>query len=190
MSQHQDKNGQVVEAGAAPGAAGASAEAAGADPAPDLEALLRKAEDEAAGLKDAWLRARAEMENVRKQASLELTKAHKYAIERFAEDLLPVRDALEQTLAATAAGTKPEALTAGVELTLRKIESAFDKANLKEVDPAGARFDPHEHEAVQMVESDSPPGTVVQVFRKGYRLGDRILRTAMVAVAKSRDGND
>ena len=157
-------------------------EAPPADPAPDLDALLRKAEEEVAGLKDAWLRARAELENVRKVAAADVAKAHRYAAEKFAGDLLPVKDALEQTLAA--ANATPEQLRAGVELTLKELRSAFERAQVAEVDPAGQKFDPHRHQAMQMVDADLPPNTVVQVFQKGYVLHDRVLRPAMVAVAK------
>ena len=157
-------------------------EAPPADPAPDVDALLRKAEEEVAGLKDAWLRARAELENVRKVAAADVAKAHRYAAEKFAADLLPVKDALEQTLAA--ANASPEQLRAGVELTLKELRSAFERAQVSEVDPTGQKFDPHRHQAMQMVDADLPPNTVVQVFQKGYVLHDRVLRPAMVAVAK------
>lgn len=157
-----------------------------ADPAPDIGALLKRAEDEAAELKDAWLRARADIENVRRQAANDLARAHKYAIERFAEDLLPVKDALESTLAA--GNATPEALRAGVELTLKQFVAAFDKAQITEVDPAGQKFDPHQHQAMTTVESDQPANTVAQVFQKGYRLHDRILRPALVSVVKAKDG--
>ena len=160
-------------------------EAPPADPAPDLDALLRKAEEEVAGLKDAWLRARAELENVRKVAAADVAKAHRYAAEKFAGDLLPVKDALEQTLAA--AGATPEQLRAGVELTLKELRLAFERAQVAELDPTGQKFDPHRHQAMQMVDADLPPNTVVQVFQKGYVLHDRVLRPAMVAVAKGAD---
>jgi len=158
-----------------------------ADPAPDLAALLEKAEGEANELKNAWLRARADTENVRKQAQNDVAKAYKYAIERFAEELLPVKDALESTLAA--GNVSPEALRSGVELTLKQLAAAFDKAQIKEVAPAGERFDPHQHQAMAMVDSDQPPNTVVNVLQKGYLLNDRVLRPALVAVAKGGDGN-
>jgi molecular chaperone GrpE len=158
-----------------------------ADPAPDLATLLEKAEDEATELKNAWLRARADVENVRKQAQNDVAKAYKYAIERFAEELLPVKDSLELTLAA--GNASPEALRSGVELTLKQLAAAFDKAQIKEVVPAGERFDPHQHQAMAMVDSDQPPNTVVNVLQKGYLLNDRVLRPALVAVAKGGDGN-
>ena len=156
-----------------------------ADPAPDLAALLKKAEDEANELKNAWLRARADIENVRKQAQNDVAKAYKYGIERFAEDMLPVKDALESTLAA--GDVSPEALRSGVDLTLKQLAAAFDKAQIKEVVPAGEKFDPHQHQAMAMVDSDQPPNTVVNVFQKGYLLNDRVLRPALVAVAKGTE---
>jgi molecular chaperone GrpE len=156
-----------------------------ADPAPDIGALLKKAEDEAAELKDAWLRARADVENVRKQGANDVARAHKYAIEKFAGELLAVKDALESTLAAKDAA--PEALRDGVELTLKQLAAAFDKAQVTEIDPTGQKFDPHQHMAMTTVDGAEPPNTVVQVFQKGYRLQDRVLRPALVAVAKAPD---
>lgn len=154
-----------------------------ADPAPDIAALLKKAEDEALELKDAWLRARADIENIRKQSVTDVAKAYKYAIEKFAEDLLPVKDSLESTLAADNAS--PEALRAGVLLTLKQLGAAFDKAQVKEIAPAGEKFDPHFHQAMAVVDSDQPANTVVTVFQKGYLLNDRVMRPALVAVAKA-----
>ena len=164
----------------------AAKQASAADPAPDLGDLLRKAEDEAAGLKDAWLRARAETENVRRQAQNDVAKAYKYAIERFAQELLTVKDALELTLA-TPASTN-DTLKDGVELTLKNLKAAFDKSQISEIDPLNEKYDPHRHQAMTMLESDQPAGTVVQVFQKGYLLNDRVLRPALVAVAKAREG--
>ena len=157
-----------------------------ADPAPDIAALLQKVEAEAAELRDAWLRARADIDNIRKQAAADVAKAHKFALERFATELLPVKDALESALAAKGAST--DALSAGVELTLKQLNSAFEKARIVEVDAAGRKFDPHKHQAMAMVESPEPPNTVVQVFQKGYVLNDRVLRPALVAVSKPKDG--
>jgi molecular chaperone GrpE len=154
-----------------------------ADPAPDIGQLLRKAEDEAAELKDAWLRARADVENVRKQGANDVARAHKYAIEKFAEELLPVKDALEAALASASGGV--EALEAGVELTLKQLAAAFEKSQIVDINPAGEKFDPHRHQAMAVIDSDQPPNTVVQVFQKGYLLNDRVLRPAMVAVAKA-----
>ena len=157
-----------------------------ADPAPDIAALLQKVEAEAAELRDAWLRARADIENIRKQSAADVAKAHKFAIERFATELLPVKDALESALAAK--GSSNDALSAGVELTLKQLNAAFEKARIVEIDAAGRKFDPHKHQAMAMVESGEPPHAVVQVFQKGYLLNDRVLRPAMVAVSKPKDG--
>jgi molecular chaperone GrpE len=159
-------------------------ESGSADPAPDIAALLKKAEDEAADLKDAWLRARADTENVRKQAAKDVARAHKFAIENFARDLLPVKDALEAALATGAAA--PDALKSGVELTLKQLDAAFEKAQIAAVDPVGARFDPNVHQAMTTVEADAPANTVALVFQKGYVLNDRVLRPAMVAVVRPK----
>ena len=159
-------------------------EAGAADPAPDIGALLKKAEDEAAGLRDAWLRARADIENIRKQSANDVARAHKFAIESFARELLPVKDALEATLATGA--DAPDALKAGVELTLKQLAAAFEKAQIVEVDPIGARFDPNVHQAMTLVDGDAPASTVAQVFQKGYLLNDRVLRPAMVAVVRPK----
>ena len=164
----------------------AEATAGGPPPGPDtgedIEALLRKAETEAAELKDAWLRARAESENTRRQSQQDLARATKFAIEKFAADLLPVKDALEQALAAP--NLTVDTLKSGTELTLKNLQSAFSRANVQEIDPLGEKFDPHRHQAVQMVDSEQPANTVVSVYQKGYVLNDRVLRPAMVAVAK------
>jgi molecular chaperone GrpE len=145
---------------------------------------LAKARAEAAEMKDAWLRARAEVENVRRQGQTDIAKAHKYAIEKFAGDLLTVKDALEQTLAADQS-VSAETLKAGADLTLKSLNSAFARAAIKEIDPAGQKFDPHLHQAMQAVDSNLPPNTVVTVFQKGYLLNDRVLRPALVTVSKA-----
>lgn len=166
-----------------PPATGGDAQAA-ADQAP--EDPLRKALAEAVEMKDAWMRARAETENLRRQAQADVAKAHKYATEKFAGDLLAVKDALEQTLVADA--TVPaETLRAGAELTLKSLTAAFARAGISEIDPVGQKFDPYSQQAMQAVESDQAPNTVVTVFQKGYRINDRVLRPALVTVAKARD---
>ncbi len=149
--------------------------------------MLQKVEAEAAELRDAWLRSRAEIENVRKQGIADVARAHKYGIERFAGELLAVKDSLELSLAADNASL--ETLRAGVELTLKQLVAAFEKAQITEIEAAGLKFDPHRHQAMAMVDSPEPAHTVVQVFQKGYLLADRVLRPAMVAVAKPRDGD-
>jgi molecular chaperone GrpE len=155
--------------------------------ADDIAAQLVKVETEVAELKDAWLRAKAETENVRKQAEANVAKAHKYAVERFAEDLLPVKDALEQTLAG--GDVSLETLRSGAALTLKALQASFDRAQVLEVNPAGEKYDPHRHQAMQMIDSDLPANTVVDVFQKGYLINDRVLRPALVTVAKGKTEN-
>jgi molecular chaperone GrpE len=172
-------------------ATGETAERAGAMPgadvagvADDIAQQLARVESEVAELKDAWLRAKAETDNVRKQAQTDIAKAHKYAVERFAEDLLPVKDALEQTLAA--GDVSLETLKAGAALTLKALQASFERAQVVEINPVGEKYDPHRHQAMQLVESDQPPNTVVDVFQKGYLINDRTLRPALVTVAKGK----
>lgn len=159
-----------------------------ADPAPELADLLKKAESEVADLRDAWLRARADADNTRKQAQADIAKTYKYAVEKFAEDLLPVKDALEQTLAAE--NVTPETLKSGAELTLKALQAAFGRAQITEINPVGEKFDPHRHQAMMTVESREAPNTVVTVYQKGYLINDRTLRPALVAVAKAPSQED
>ena len=150
-----------------------------------LEEQLRLAEQKSQEHHDAWLRAKAETENVRRRAQEDVAKAHKYSIESFAAELLPVKDSLEATLAAENATL--EILKSGVELTLKQLTAVFDKSHLKEINPVGARFDPHQHQAISMLPSDKEPNTVINVLQKGYLLNDRVVRPALVTVAKGRD---
>jgi len=149
-----------------------------------LDKLLAEAQARLDEQRDAWMRAVAEAENVRKRAQADIAAAHKFAVERFAESLLPVMDSLEAALGADA--ESPQALRDGVELTLRQLKAAFQKSNLAEIVPAaGERFDPHKHQAMAVVESPAEPNTVVAVMLKGYSLHDRIIRPALVTVAKA-----
>lgn len=151
---------------------------------PSMEELLRRAELQAAEHYDAWLRAKAEGDNIRKRAQEDVAKAHKFAIDGFSSELLAVKDSLEAAL--DAKNVSVENMRSGVEITLRQLNSVFEKFAIREVDPAGQKFDPHFHQAMSMLESDQAPNTVVQVFQKGYLLHDRVLRPALVAVAKSK----
>lgn len=164
---------------------GAESPASTTETVPSLLETLRKVELQAQEHHDAWLRAKAEADNIRKRAQADVANAHKYALETFAGELLPVRDSLEAALAVE--NSSLEALRQGVELTLRQLQSAFDKSAIKELNPAGEKFDPHKHQAMTTVESDKAPNTVVHVFQKGYVLHDRILRPALVTVAKGKD---
>ncbi|HQR53538.1 MAG TPA: nucleotide exchange factor GrpE [Burkholderiales bacterium] len=157
-----------------------------AAPQPNLEEQLRQAQAKAQEHHDGWLRAKAEVENIRKRAQDDVTKAHRYALDSFSEALLPVRDSLEASLAAP--NLTIDSLKTGVELTLKQLAAVFEKFGIAEIDPLGEKFDPHRHQAIATVESDAPANTVVQVLQKGYRLHDRIVRPALVTVAKAREG--
>lgn len=163
--------------------AGPASEVQQPDIMPSLEEMLRQAELNAQEHHDAWLRAKAEAENIRKRAQNDVASAHKYAIENFSSELLAVKDSLEAALAID--NTTLENLKSGVELTLKQLVSAFAKFNIVEIDPQGEKFDPHKHQAISMVPSGAPPNTVVSVLQKGYQLHERILRPAMVMIAKA-----
>jgi molecular chaperone GrpE len=151
---------------------------------PGAEELLRQAELKAQEHHDAWLRAKAETENVRKRAQIDVANAHKYAIENFALELLPVKDSLEAALAAET--TTADAIRSGVEITLKQLAAVFEKANLKEINPVGQKFDPHQHQAISMLPSEREPNTVINVLQKGYLLNDRVIRPALVTVSQSK----
>jgi len=150
---------------------------------PSLQEMIRKLELQAQEHYDAWLRAKAEADNIRKRAQADVANAHKYAVEGFATQLLPVRDALEAALAADNASV--DALRQGVELTLKQVDVAFNKFSVREINPVGEKFDPHRHQAMTTVESDKPANTVIHVLQKGYTLNDRVLRPALVTVSKT-----
>lgn len=158
---------------------------AGNDTMPSLEERLKAAELQAAEHHDAWLRAKAETENMRRRAADDVDKARKFAVESFAGELLAVKDSLEAAL--TAESPSAENMKDGVELTLKQLTAVFGKFNLHDIDPMGEKFDPHLHQAIQVVESGQPANTVVTVLQKGYRLHDRTLRPALVMVAKGKD---
>ncbi|MCL2656901.1 MAG: nucleotide exchange factor GrpE [Betaproteobacteria bacterium] len=151
------------------------------DSVPGLEHQLREAELKASEHYDAWLRAKAETENVRRRAAEDVIKASKFAIEKFTAELLPVKDSLEQTLSVEAPTL--ESIREGVELTLRNLVRAFEKGHVNEIDPVGEKFDPNHHQAMSMVPSEQAANTVVQVFQKGYLLEGRVIRPALVAVS-------
>ena len=147
-------------------------------PSPSLEEQLAEARAKLAEQRDQMLRTAAEADNARKRAQTEAANAQKYALERFANGLLPVLDSLEAAVRS--------ADLSGVELVLRQLATALDKANIREVNPApGERFDPYRHQAMAAVESNTEPNTVVSVMQKGYTLADRVLRPALVTVAKA-----
>jgi molecular chaperone GrpE len=165
----------------------ATPDQAAADPRDDVERLraeLAHERAQAAGQqRDLTLRAAAELENVRRRAARDVEQAHKYALEKFALELLPVRDSLELAVANEAAADAAT-LAAGQEATLKLLGRAFDKFSLQVIDPLGAPFDPERHEALAMQPSaTAEPGSVVQVVQRGYELNGRVLRPARVIVA-------
>jgi molecular chaperone GrpE len=179
-----------------PGAAPPSAQPAAAsdvapqaavrpDTLPGLEALLQAAELKAAEHHDAWLRAKAEVENTRRRGQEEAAKAAKFAVEKFAQDMLPVKDSLEATLVAESATL--ESLKAGVELTLKQLVTGMQSAGVAEISPAGEKFDPHRHQAIGTLPSEGEPNRVLNVLQKGYLLHERVLRPALVVVSAPRE---
>jgi len=161
--------------------------AAGADvdSTPSLEEMLRQAELKAQEHHDAWLRAKAETENVRRRAIDDVEKARKFALDKFAGDLLAVKDSLEAALA-TGDNASIESVKSGVELTLKQLSGVFEKNAINEINPMGARFDPNWHQAIGMVEAEGEPNTVATVLQKGYLLNDRVIRPALVMVVKPK----
>ena len=150
----------------------------------DMEVRLAEAEKRASEHQDAYLRARAETENVRRRAQEEIAKASKFAAEKFGGAMLPIKDSLE---AALAAGSQtPENLREGVEVTLKQLVAAFESASLTEENPIGQKFDPNKHQAIGVTESEAEPNTVIHVLQKGYLLHGRVIRPAMVMVTKAK----
>ena len=159
----------------------------GSDPrVGDLEAQLAAAKAEADKVREDWLRAKAETDNVRRRSQEDVAKAHRYGQENFASALLAVKDSLDAALAVDNASV--ESYKEGVELTARQLDAAFEKHAIKAISPQGEKFDPHRHQAISQVEGEQEPGTVVSVLQKGYMLHDRVLRPALVIVSKARDG--
>jgi molecular chaperone GrpE len=151
----------------------------------DVEKELQEALAKANENYDLYLRAKAETDNVRRRAQEEVSKAHKFAVEAFAESLVPVIESLEK--ATEASNATPEAMREGVDLTLRQLRNAFERASLREINPVGERFDPHRHQAISMVPAPDgvAPNHVVTVLQKGWMIADRVLRPALVMVAQA-----
>lgn len=195
----------TLESGARPEASGASHPATEPAPAPltpaddaeaeilvdreEFESLQRDLDQALAKADEHWklyLGAHAEMENLRKRTERDVQNAHKFALERFFGELLPVRDSLEMGLAAAGDAVDIAKLREGVELTLKQLATAMEKFGVRELNPVGAKFDPAEHEAMAMVPTDqAEPNSVVQVVQKGYVLNERLIRPAKVLVAQA-----
>ena len=158
-----------------------SAPAAGEMPV--LARQLAELETKLAEAQDAFLRAKADAENIRRRAQEDISKAHKFAVESFAEALLPVRDSLEMALKIETPSI--ESLKEGVEMTLKQLSSAFERNRLIEVNPqVGEKLDPMKHQAISMVAAEQEANTVVSVLQKGYMISDRLLRPALVTVSQ------
>jgi len=153
-------------------------------PLTDLEARLAEAVALAEKHKDEWLRAKAETDNIRRRAAEDVLKAQKFGVEKIADSLLAVKDSLDAALVVE--NTSVESFKEGVELTARQLTSVFEKFSIVEVNPVGAKFDPNKHQSIAALESDQEPNTVINVMQKGYTLHDRVLRPALVTVAKAK----
>jgi len=150
----------------------------------EIEAKLAAALAEAEKLREDWLRAKAETDNVRRRSQEEVAKAHRFGLEGFAGALLAVKDSLDAAL--TVENTSIESFKEGVELTARQLDSVFEKFAIRPIAPLGEKFDPHRHQAISQAESDEEPNTVVSVLQKGYLLNDRVIRPALVVVSKPK----
>ena len=150
-----------------------------------VEQKLAEAEARLVELQDSFLRAKADTENMRRRAQEDIARAHKFAIESFAEAMVPVKDSLEMALKVETPSI--ESLKEGVEMTLRQLTSAFDKNRLLELNPQpGDKLDPMKHQAISMVPSDQEANTIVSVLQKGYTIADRLLRPALVTVSQQK----
>jgi molecular chaperone GrpE len=166
----------------APQDAVAGADAPATAQAGSVEAQLAELQARHNEMSDAYLRAKAEVENIRRRSEEEMSKARKYAVESFAESLLPVMDSMEAAIAMPDA--KVEQVLEGVHATRRQLMSALERNKVLEINPeAGAKFDPHQHQAISVVPADQEANTVVMVLQKGYLIADRVLRPALVTVA-------
>ena len=148
-----------------------------------MRTRLATAEAAAATAKDEWLRAKAETDNIRRRSAEEVLKAQKFGVEKMAEALLAVKDSMDAALKVE--NTSVESFKQGVELTARQLSTVFEKFSIVEINPRGQKFDPSRHQAIATLASDQEPNTVVDVMQKGYLLHERVLRPALVTVAKT-----
>ena len=165
-----------------PEAEATAADASTDAPAPSAEDQLATLQARNTELSDSFLRAKAEAENTRRRSEEEISKARKFAIEGFADSLLPVKDSLEAAIAIENA--TPEQLLEGVHATLRQLNQALERNKVLAINPpTGTKFDPHQHQAISVVPAQQEQGTVVMVLQKGYLIAERVLRPALVTVA-------
>jgi molecular chaperone GrpE len=160
--------------------------AASAEPTP--EERIADLEGQLAQAREDFLRAKAETENTRRRAQTDISNAHKYATENFAESLLAVKDSLEAALNDQSASL--DTLKNGVELTLRQLKAAFEKGRVAELNPVGEKFDPNKHQSISTIEVEGEPNRVIAVLQKGYQLSERVLRPALVTVSKAKPAAD
>ncbi|MCM0613290.1 nucleotide exchange factor GrpE [Marinobacter sediminum] len=194
MSTDEKRNEQVEDELKDATEAAAEEAQAGGDPGTEgegseMEALQAQVQE----AQEQMLRSQAEMQNVRRRAEIDVEKAHKFALEKFVKELLPVADSLEKAVESTEANENTGELVAsireGVEMTLDLFMASLKKFNVEQLNPAGEPFDPQQHEAMSMVPApDAEPNSVVAVVQKGYLLNGRVVRPAMVVVAKAADG--
>ncbi|MEO0318341.1 MAG: nucleotide exchange factor GrpE [Pseudomonadota bacterium] len=191
MSQGENRPNEEAQQAADAAAAAQAASAApaagtdtgAADVQSELAAQLAEAQAKLAEMQDAFLRAKADAENIRRRAQEDIAKAHKFAVESFAEAMLPVRDSLEMALKVETPSI--ESLKEGVDMTLKQLSSAFEKNRLLEVNPQqGEKLDPMKHQAISMVAAQQEANTIVTVLQKGYMISDRLLRPALVTVSQ------
>lgn len=199
--QEQDKNQENAENLAPESTPNTETQGAEVNQAPEADAtaqaaetviepgvsaeVLAQLEAKVLELQDAFMRAKAEGENIRRRAQEDITKAHKFAIESFAESLVPVKDSLEMGLKVEAPTV--ESLKEGVEMTLKQLTAAFEKNRLLEINPQqGEKLDPMKHQAISMVPAEQEANTIVTVLQKGYTIADRLLRPALVTVAQGK----
>lgn len=168
-----------------PERAGQAEETLNPEVMPSTEEMLQQAERKAQEHYDAWMYAKAESENIRRRAQEDVTKARKMAVEHFSSEMLMVKDSLEAGLSVETATV--ESFKSGMELTLKQLSAVFNKFNIKEINPIGEKFDANWHQAISMVDSEQEANTVVSVMQKGYQLHDRVLRPALVMVAKTKE---
>jgi molecular chaperone GrpE len=179
----QDQENQAVPTPEAEQAPAQSAAADGGNPS--LEEQLASTEARLAEMHDAFMRAKADGENIRRRAQEDVAKAHKFAVESFAEAMVPVKDSLEMALKVEAPTL--DSLKEGVEMTLKQLNSAFEKNRLLEIMPVqGEKLDPNKHQAVAVVPAEQEANTVVSVLQKGYMIADRLLRPAIVTAAQAK----
>jgi molecular chaperone GrpE len=177
----QDQEKQIEQV--IPSEQAATTDSAPVSAIPSLEEKLAAAEARAQEIQDSFLRAKAEAENIRRRAQEDISRAHKFAIESFAEALVPVKDSLEMALKLETPSI--DSIKEGVEMTLKQLSSAFDRNKLLEINPQpGEKLDPMKHQAISMVPADQAANTIVSVLQKGYMIADRLLRPALVTVAQ------